>query len=205
MDESCGPRGAGHDAVDAGAAVTDIFPAAGRSIDSAAAAQLTERYTRRLRNSGRADGTTVPVPAHAPPTGASRTRPGASIRTSRGARRLLLYGEYVRSSLHWPKPTMPRSGDGLSRPAVRGRDFTVELPRHQSGGAETRSRPGDVVAQGLSNLVSDAQRTHRDDRRSAFEVGRNLATTPGSVVYRNPLIELIQYAPTTSEVAKRPR
>jgi len=39
---------------------------------------------------------------------------------------------------------------------------------------------------------------------TAFEVGHNIATTPGEVVFENELIQLIQYAPSTAEVHKRP-
>src|SRR6185295_1182467 len=39
---------------------------------------------------------------------------------------------------------------------------------------------------------------------AAFEVGRNLALTPGDVVYENDLIQLIQFRPTTSQVGVRP-
>jgi polyhydroxyalkanoate synthase len=39
---------------------------------------------------------------------------------------------------------------------------------------------------------------------TAFEVGRNIGTTPGSVIYQNELMQLIQYTPTTAKVHKRP-
>lgn len=67
----------------------------------------------------------------------------------------------------------------------------------ESGGAS--------IAQGASNLIADAQRGRiAMTDEAAFEVGRNLAITPGSVVYRNELIELIQYAPSTPSVFKKP-
>jgi poly[(R)-3-hydroxyalkanoate] polymerase subunit PhaC len=44
----------------------------------------------------------------------------------------------------------------------------------------------------------------RQSDSSMFEVGRNLAVTPGKVVYQNDLMQLIQYAPTTGEVLARP-
>jgi polyhydroxyalkanoate synthase len=64
---------------------------------------------------------------------------------------------------------------------------------------------GESLARGLANLVSDAGRGRISQTdESAFELGRNIAVTPGDVVYENDLIQLIQYRPRTAEVAKRP-
>jgi polyhydroxyalkanoate synthase len=64
---------------------------------------------------------------------------------------------------------------------------------------------GESFAQGLRNLAADAAkgRVSMSDEQ-AFEVGRNLAVTPGAVVYRNELIELLHYQPSTATVHRRP-
>ncbi|HEY5899003.1 MAG TPA: class I poly(R)-hydroxyalkanoic acid synthase [Burkholderiales bacterium] len=64
---------------------------------------------------------------------------------------------------------------------------------------------GETLTRGLANLLGDAQkgRISQTDE-SAFELGRNIATTPGEVVFQNDLIQLIQYKARTAQVAKRP-
>ena len=66
---------------------------------------------------------------------------------------------------------------------------------------------GVSLAAGLKNLVTDYVENDgmpsQVDRRP-FKVGENLAVTPGQVVFRNEVLELIQYAPSTPEVYERP-
>jgi len=64
---------------------------------------------------------------------------------------------------------------------------------------------GDSVATGVRNLLEDLGkgRISMTDEQ-AFEVGRNLAITPGSVVFENELLQLIQYQPLTETVGERP-
>ena len=69
----------------------------------------------------------------------------------------------------------------------------------------TLETKGENLLKGLENMLRDlgkGQLTHTDPE--AFEVGRNIATTPGKVVKQTPLYQLIQYSPTTDEVYETP-
>ncbi|HVJ74066.1 MAG TPA: class I poly(R)-hydroxyalkanoic acid synthase [Casimicrobiaceae bacterium] len=71
--------------------------------------------------------------------------------------------------------------------------------------AEAVRTEGASLVNGLANLVGDVGRGRISmSDESAFVVGRDLATTPGQVVFRNALVELIQYAPSTPTVHRRP-
>ena len=66
---------------------------------------------------------------------------------------------------------------------------------------------GQNLVSGLSNWIDDASRMRAKQRPAgteAFKVGRNIAATPGKVIFRNHLIELIQYAPVTDKVLAEP-
>ena len=70
---------------------------------------------------------------------------------------------------------------------------------------ETLDSKGENLVRGLENMLGDLEKGKGKLRISmtdaeAFEVGGNIATTPGSVVYQNDLIQLIQYAPSTEQV-----
>ncbi|HEU4968679.1 class I poly(R)-hydroxyalkanoic acid synthase [Sphingomonas sp.] len=64
---------------------------------------------------------------------------------------------------------------------------------------------GENLLKGLEHLLRDLRQGQLSHvREGAFEVGRNLATTPGKVVKRTPLYELIQYSPTADQVFETP-
>ena len=74
---------------------------------------------------------------------------------------------------------------------------------------ETLTSNADNLVRGMHMLAEDIQRGGghlkiRQSDSSMFEVGRNLAVTPGKIIYQNELMQLIQYAPSTETVLKRP-
>ena len=68
---------------------------------------------------------------------------------------------------------------------------------------------GQSLLTGLENLVADLEANEGEfvvklADEKAFELGQNIATTPGKVIYRNKMIELIQYTPVTETVHETP-
>jgi len=90
--------------------------------------------------------------------------------------------------------------------AMSPSNFALTNPQVVKATVETR---GENLVKGLQNLLTDLERgkgklaISQTDMK-AFRVGDNIATSPGKVVFRNDVIELIQYAPTTAEVYEVP-
>jgi polyhydroxyalkanoate synthase len=86
--------------------------------------------------------------------------------------------------------------------AMSPSNFALTNPQVLKRTLETR---GDNLLRGLSNMLRDiAQGQLTQTKPDAFEVGRNLATTPGKVIRQTPLYQLIQYTPVTDEVLTTP-
>ncbi len=71
--------------------------------------------------------------------------------------------------------------------------------------SETIKTGGENLVKGFENLIQDIQRGKISTTDyNAFELGHNIAVTPGKVVHQNDLMQLIQYSPSTDKVFKRP-
>ena len=74
---------------------------------------------------------------------------------------------------------------------------------------ETLTSSGDNLVRGMKMLAEDIEAGHgtlriRQSDPSNLEVGVNMATTPGKVIFQNELMQLIQYSPTTERVLRTP-
>ncbi|MEN2472177.1 class I poly(R)-hydroxyalkanoic acid synthase [Burkholderia sp. GS2Y] len=86
--------------------------------------------------------------------------------------------------------------------AMSPTNYFATNPEVQKLAVDTR---GESLKAGLANLIEDLKRGRVSiTDESAFEVGKNVATSEGSVVFENELFQLIQYAPLTGQVARRP-
>lgn len=70
-----------------------------------------------------------------------------------------------------------------------------------------KNQQGQNFIKGMNNFLEDLLKITKissNNKPEQFQVGQNLAITPGKVIYRNKLIELIQYSPTTEQVYVTP-
>ena len=81
-------------------------------------------------------------------------------------------------------------------------NFLAFNPEAQALALQTK---GESLSKGLQQLWGDVQRGHVSQTdESAFEVGRNVATSEGSIVFENPFFQLIEYKPLTPQIYTRP-
>ncbi|MCK3839170.1 MULTISPECIES: class II poly(R)-hydroxyalkanoic acid synthase [Pseudomonas] len=129
-----------------------------------------------------------------------------------------LYRRSLQAYLSWQKQTRQWIDDSTLSDDDRARaQFAFALLNDAVSPSNTLLNPlaikellnsgGNSVVRGVSNLFEDLLHNNglpRQVSKHAFEVGKTVATTPGSVVFRNELLELIQYKPMSEKQYAKP-
>ncbi len=129
-----------------------------------------------------------------------------------------LYRRYLQTYLAWRKELHDWvEHSSLSEQDVSRGHFIINLLTEAMAPSNSLANPaalkrifdtgGKSVLDGLSHMAKDLLNNGGMPSQvdmKAFEVGRNVATTEGAVVFRNEVLELIQYTPVTEQVFKRP-
>ncbi|WPC05558.1 class II poly(R)-hydroxyalkanoic acid synthase [Pseudomonas benzenivorans] len=129
-----------------------------------------------------------------------------------------LYRRYLQTYLAWRKELHDWvEFSDLSEQDVSRSHFVINLMTEAMAPSNSMANPaavkrffetgGKSLLDGLSHLAKDLINNGgmpSQVNMDAFEVGQNLATTEGSVVFRNEVLELIQYRPITEQVHSRP-
>ena len=129
-----------------------------------------------------------------------------------------LYRRYLQSYLAWRKELHTWIGESdLSAQDISRGQFVINLMTEAMAPTNTLSNPaavkrffetgGKSLLDGLTHLAKDLVNNGgmpSQVNMEAFEVGKNLAVTEGAVVFRNDVLEVIQYKPITESVHERP-
>ena len=124
----------------------------------------------------------------------------------------LLTGEWMQKLVHSAEDIDPKTKQKVefyTRQAVDALSPSNFFATNPEVLRATLDSNGENLVKGMDHLLSDLERGKgmlqvSMSNPEAFEVGRNLAITPGKVVYQNPMMQLIQYEPTTAKAHKVP-
>ena len=128
-----------------------------------------------------------------------------------------VYAKSYSNWASWMQQALGAGSAGSERGAARLRFATQQMLEAASPANFLHTNPellnktvaesGQNLVRGLKNWLEDAERAlngRRSAKPSQFEVGKDVAVTPGKVVFRNRLIELLQYSPQTEQVYAEP-
>ena len=150
-----------------------------------------------------ANGQAVPLPDRRFAADAWSTNPAAAFTAQLyllNARTLLQLAD----SLQGDSKTKARIRFAIQQwvDAASPSNYLALNPEAQKRAIETR---GESIAQGLQHLLEDMRQGHLSQTdESVFEVGRNVATSEGAVVFENDLFQLLEYKPLTPQIHERP-